>query len=189
MPTPENKGNLITRRAFSERDGVELSDARMKVLRHVVNKAMSTAYQMTEECGEYGSGRPSPLHMLCELIREAHDLDAKDGLDFSTAQELAEYPLTFLRLLRGQIGLTGDFVCKLNYLVKTAGDAMYSLKGRDLPHLSPGELKAFADYMIGVAGLAAALQAMADDQAQRLNYPGAPCQRERIVREAGAGLE
>ena len=167
-----NKGNLITRRAFADTD-------RMATLRRIVNKAMSTAYQMTEEVGEYGSGTPSPLHMVCELIRESFELDAKAGAEVSSAQELAEYPLVFLRQLRGEIETKGDFVCKVNCLMKRAADAGYLLKGRDLRELTPAELKEFAGHMIAAAALARELEHMADEAMGLIQFPGSPIQRER----------
>jgi hypothetical protein len=173
-----NKGNLITRRAFADTD-------RMKVLRHIVNKAMSTAYQMTEECGEFGSGTPSPLHMLCESIRESYEMDVRDGAEVSTAQQLAEYPLHFLRELRGEVKLEGDFACKMNRLMKSATDANFLLKARDLSALTPGELKEFVGHMIAASALANELQHMADDAAQRRQFPGSPVQREKVFRLNG----
>lgn len=184
--SPANKGNLVTRRAFAERDDVELPDYRMKALRRVVNKAMSTAYQMTEECGEYGSGTPSPAHMLCELIREAHEMDAREGVDYSTAQELAEYPLTFLTQLRGGgVEAGGDFICKKNRMMKAGTDANFMLKGRELHQLTPGELHEFSASMMTVATLARELEQMADRALAEVQFPGAPIQSERPFRRTG----
>ena len=171
----ENKGNLITRRAFADTD-------RMPVLRRVVNKAMSTAYQMTEEVGDYGSGTPSPLHMLCELIRESYELNARERRELSTALELAEYPLCFLHELMGESPAAGDSVGKINFLMKTASDANYLLKARLLENLTPGELKDFARLMRDCATVARELVMLAEARAEAVegDYPGAPVQGERL---------
>lgn len=177
MPA-DNKGNLITRRAFADTD-------RMQVLRRVVNKAMSTAYQMTEEVGEYGSGTPSPLHMHCELIREAYELDTREGAEVSTAQELAEYPLAFLRQLRGESATGGDFVCKVNCMLKAGAQANYIVRGRDLRGMTPGELREFSQQLMTVSTLAGELIHMADEAERAIQFPGAPIQAERQFRRTG----
>jgi len=176
----DNKGNLVTRRAFAD-------TGRMHILRRIVNKAMSTAYQMTEEVGEYGSGTPSPLHMVCEQIRESHEQDVKEGVEVSTAQELAEYPLAFYRQLRGEVDTRGDFVGKKNRMMKASSDANYMLRGRELEDLTPGELKEFSAYMMTVGTLARELEQMADEVLQAVQYPGAPIQAERAFRRTGTG--
>jgi hypothetical protein len=166
--TLENKGNLITRRAFADTN-------RMATFRQVTNKAWSSAYQMTEEVGEYGSGRPSPLHMLCELIAVSEEADRREGKEFSTALEQAEYPLLFLMQLRGALSIGKDAVGKLNLLNKSVSDAMYILNGRDVAELTPNELKECRGLGLFIdAKLAEASAA----------FPGAPVQGERSLRRA-----
>jgi hypothetical protein len=185
MAAPVNKGNLITRRAFSG-DNFERSH-RMPELRRVVNKKMSTAYQMTEEVGAFGSGSPSPLHMVCELIRECEAMDRKEDCEISTAQELARYPLTFLSQLRGEVALDGDAINKINLLLKNASDANYQLRGRDLKDLPPVELKEFGQKVLNVCSIAHELGMMTDAQlmAVESSYPGAPIQGERALQHSG----
>lgn len=183
----ENKGNLIIRRAFFGAHG-EFPE-RMETLRRTVNKAMSTAYQMTEEVGPFGSGTPSPLYVLCELIRQREELDRKEGVEISTAQELAQYPLTFLSQLRGEISHDGGAaVDKLVLLLKDASDANYMLRGRDLKELTPGELKDFGQKMMNVYSVAHELGMMTDGvlNASEDSYPGIPLQKDRPHREMSA---
>lgn len=177
----ENKGNLITRRAFAGEDGGR--SHRMPTLRRIVNKAMSTAYQMTEEVGAYGSGTPSPLHMVCELIRELEGFDKSEESEISFALEMAHYPLSFLSQLRGEIGASGDSVGRLNFLLKNASDANYMLRGRDLKDLTLGELKEFSQKVMNVVSTGHELGMMTDDQlkTKERDYPGAPIQGERTL--------
>jgi len=179
MAAPENKGNIITRRAFSpERGELEL----MAILRRVTNKAKSTAYQMVEEVGEYGSGLPSPLHTVCELIRERYEWEQDNGCEFSVAQEMAEYPLEYFRQLRGEARPGCDFVGRVNVMLKSASDANYLLKGRGPRELTPGELKEFSRLVMNVTAAAREL-GMAADEALRgaeSEYPGAPIPGDRL---------
>lgn len=160
MPKVENKGNLVTRRAFSG-ENFERSH-RMPTLRRIVNKAMSTAYRMTEEVGEFGSGTPSPLHQVCEQIRELERHDREDGCEISTAQEVADYPALFLRELRREKAPNCDPFGKMNFLLKTCSDANYSLRAREMKQLSPGELKEFRQKMMNASEAARELVQMAD---------------------------
>ncbi|HWT01148.1 MAG TPA: hypothetical protein VN256_12945 [Pyrinomonadaceae bacterium] len=175
----ENKGNLVTRRAFAERDGVDLH--RIKILARVTNKALSMAYQMTEEVGLYGSGRRSHLYVLCELVRELFEIEQREGGEVSAALEMARYPLSFLQQLRGDVPDEGDAIHKLNFLLKSASDANYQLKGRDLKDLTPGELRDFEQKLLNVMTLAHELSIMVDAQIGAAEYPGAPIMRERKV--------
>src|ERR1043165_189933 len=172
-----NKGNLIVRRAFADTD-------RMATLRRVVNKAMSTAYQMTEEVGDYGSGTPSPLHMTCELIREAYEADCKTRAVAPTARELAEYPLQFYRELTGEVAPAADFIGRFNYMLKSATDANFLLEGRKLTELTPGELREFSRLIMNIQGACGALLVAASEAEQHFDYPGAPVQGERVLRRA-----
>lgn len=170
-----NNGNLVTRRAFADTD-------RMKVLRRVVNKAMSTAYQMTEEVGEYGSGTPSPLHMVCDLVAELYDIESTEGAHVSHAQEMADYPALFLAQLRGGAPRAADAPGKLNFLMKSAADANFLVKGRAVADMSARELREFAGLMTNAAVLARELAQIAETQIERHadEYPGAPVQGERL---------
>lgn len=143
---------------------------------------MSTAYQMTEEVGEYGSGTPSPLYIVCELIRELYELEIKLGWEISMAHAMAQYPMTYLKQLRGEIATDSDAISKLNSLLKNTADANYLLAGRDLKDLTPGELKEFESHMTNIAAVAGELGLMTDEQRQAVerSYPGAPIPRERI---------
>lgn len=174
-PSVVNNGNLVTRRAFADTD-------RMKVLRRVVNKAMSTAYQMTEEVGEYGSGTPSPLHMVCDLVAELYEIESREGAHVSHAQEMADYPALYLALLRGGATKGADAPGKLNFLMKSAADANFLVKGRTLAEMSVRELKEFAGFMANAAVLARELAQLAETQIGRHaeDFPGAPVQAERL---------
>lgn len=176
----ENKGNLITRRAFAGDDGERAH--RMKVLRRIVNKAMSTTYQMTEEIGDFGSGSPSPLHQLCEMVRECLAMDKEEGSGVSTALELARYPQSFLAQLRGEVSLEGDVAQKLTLLLKVVSDANFQLQGRPLSELKLGELKEFAQQALTAGSLAHELQVIAEAliSERGINYPGSPMQGDRI---------
>lgn len=179
MASPENRGNLITRRAFADEYGGRAG--RTAAFCRVTARARSTAYQMMEEVGEFGSGTPSPLHVVCELVRAAEDLDRAEGSEVSYAHELASYPLTFLRQLRAG-GAPADSVQKINLVLKSASDANYMLKGRRLEDLTPGELRAFNELMLTVAGAALELEMVADALLGAHNFPGAPVQRERPLK-------
>lgn len=177
--TVPNKGNLVVRRAFAERDGVDLG--RVKLLARISTKAMSTSYQMTEEVGDYGSGTPSHLHIHCELIRALEDGGAHDE-----AHEMAEYPRVFLsQLRRGNV--EEDAVTKMNTLLKSASDANYLLAGRDLKDLPLGQQKEFAELMMTAVTAASGLAWMTDFQihAAEETFSGAPIQRESRIRAVG----
>lgn len=177
---PDNKGNLVTRRAFAKRDGVDLH--RVNVLARVTNKSMSMSYQMTEEVGEFGSGRKSPLHLVCELIGAIEEIEKQEGSEFSAALEMAEYPLSFLRQLRGDIPIDKDATGKLNSLLKIVSDAIYYMKGRELTDLTPGELKEFSQKMMSASNTASEIGMLADAQIElrEANFSGSPVQGERL---------
>lgn len=182
MPTPENKGNLVTRRAFADLRG--LRPGRTAAFCRVTGRKASTAYQMMEEVGEFGSGTPSPLHVLCDLIAEAEKFDAAERSEVSHAHELASYPLTYLRQLRAGEA-SPDSVQKINLVLKSASDANYMLKGRRLEDLPPGELRDFNELMLTVAGAALELEMLVDALLGKNDFPGAPVQRERPLKLTG----
>lgn len=169
-----NKGNLITRRAFAERDGVDLN--RIKILAQVTNKAMSTAYQMTEEVGLYGSGTPSPLHVVNCLIERLVELG-----DMTAAHEMAECPRIYLSRLQKAIP-DGDAIHKLNFILKTASDISYKLRGRSFESLPLGEMKEMSEMVMSVATASSELGMMIDAhiQAKERSQTGAPIQGERL---------
>ena len=169
-----NKGNLVTRRAFAERDGQDLN--RIKILAQVTNKAMSTAYQMTEEVGLYGSGTPSPLHMVGSLIEKLVELG-----DLSAAHAMAEYPRSFLNSLQKDAP-EGDAVHKLNFLLKTVSDINFNLKGRSLDSVPLGEMKGISEMVMTAVTTASELGMMIDAsiQAKESNHTGAPITGERL---------
>lgn len=177
---PENKGNLVIRRAFAKRDGVDLH--RVNILARVTHKKMSMAYQMTEEVGEFGSGRKSPLYLLCELINAIEEIEQKEGSEYSAALEMAEYPILFLRQLRGDVSIDTDAIGKMNLLLKVISDANYQLKGRCLQDLTLGELKEFSQRMMSAATLASEIGMLTEAQidAREQSYSGAPVQGERL---------
>lgn len=179
-----NQGNLITRRAFAERDGIRLY--RVELLADITQRSGSMAYKMTEEIGIFGSGSPSPLHVLCELIRATEEVEKREGSEFSSALELAEYPLIFLRALRGEKGIETDAVGKLNFLTKNSADASYLLNGRDLKDLNLGELDQLRELAMNAATLAHELGTMTERQIAETEsrYKGAPVMRERPFRVA-----
>jgi len=169
-----NKGNLVTRRCFVERDGVKLR--RVDELAQIVGKAGSTAYQMTEEVSPYGSGTPSPLYNLNELIRHLVDID-----DIPSAVEMADCPRRFLDQLRGE-DVAGDAINKNNLLLKTASDANYLLAGRDLKDLPLGQLKEYAQMIMTVRTVSSEIERMVDAQIKTVeqSFTGAPIQAERL---------
>jgi hypothetical protein len=182
MASPENRGNLITRRAFADEYGERTG--RTAAFCRMTAKARSTAYQMMEEVGEFGSGTPSPLHVLCELVRAAEEFDRAEGSEVSYAHELASYPLAFLRQLRAG-GARADSVQKINLVLKSASDANYMLKGRRLEDLPPGELRAFNELMMTVAGAALELEMLVDALLGAQDFPGAPVPGERRLTLTG----
>jgi hypothetical protein len=181
----ENQGNLITRRAFT--DEFKLHADRLRELHLLTHKSGSVCYRYTEEVGLYGSGLPSPLHVVIESVRRLYELDTEEGCEISFAQEFADAPAIFLRRLRGEIVGGLDAIGKINFLLKNVTDANFLLKGRDLFELALGELKEFRRLMMNAASLAREIQTMADARIEVLenSYPGAPFQRERALREAG----
>jgi uncharacterized protein Yka (UPF0111/DUF47 family) len=187
MSEIDNKGNLVTQRSFVIRNGKKVK--RIDLLAEVLHVAGSTAYQMTEEVGPYGSGTPSPLYKLCELIKRLDEVEREEGDEVSGATELAQYPMIFLSQLRGDIASEGDAVAKLNFLLKSASDAVYDMKGRDLKDLNFGELKDFAQKMLTACTMASELGLMIDARIETKNdsYPGAPVQRERTLRATEQG--
>jgi len=187
MTVPPNKGNLITRRSFTD-ERSEHAD-RMKELPKLTGRALSTCYQYTEETGLYGSGTPSPLHVVIESVRRLHELDREEGCEISFAQEFAEAPLNFLRQLRSEIQTEGDANRKLNLLMKTVSDSIYMLKARNFKDLTLGELREFAELMIGASALVREIGAVADRYigAAEERYPGAPMQGERILKSVVSG--
>jgi hypothetical protein len=181
MAAPHNKGNLITRRAFTEEGGLHAN--RIRDLHEVTGRALSTCYQYTEEIGLYGSGTPSPLYVVIESVRRLHARDTEEGCAISYAQEFAQAPLIFLSQLRGETPSDIDAVGKLNFLLKNASDANYMLRGRDLKELPPSDLKDFAQKLMTVVSIAHELGMMVDGQIRLKegDYPGAPIQGERTL--------
>src|ERR1051325_2752397 len=178
----ENKGNTVIRRAFAERDGLRLH--RVEILAQVTNKAMSTAYQMTEDVGLYGSGRPSPLYIVCELVSRLEEIEREGTGGVSAAMEVARYPLDFLRQLRGEIQIDSDARHSLNLLLKNISDANFLLAGRELKDITPGELREFLHLIMNCVTASHELEAICDSliQAREASYPGVPFQRERICK-------
>ncbi|HEX8708834.1 MAG TPA: hypothetical protein VF723_11370 [Pyrinomonadaceae bacterium] len=185
MPV-ENQGNLVTRRAFAQRDGVKLR--RIELLAEITQKSGATAYKMTEEMGLFGSGSPSPLYVLCELIRAIEEIEQREGVEFSSALEMAEYPRRFLRALRGEAGCDVEASGKLKVLIKSAADANFLLDGRELKDLNLGELKDFRELTMNGATLAHELAVMVDRQIEDADsrYRGTPTMRERPYRVASS---
>jgi len=169
-----NKGNLVTRRCFSERDGVRLK--RIEELAQITGKAGSTAYQMTEEVSPFGSGTPSPLHNINECIRYLVDID-----DIHGAIEMADNPRLFLNQLRGG-EVAGDAINKNNLLLKAASDANYLLAGRDLKDLPLGQLKEYAQMIMTIRTTSSEIEQMIDAQmqAKESSHNGAPIPGERL---------
>lgn len=153
-----NLGNIVTHRAFVE-------TGRIEILRQTVNKKMSTAYKMTEELPPRGSGSPSPLYVLCELIRKTVERDIAEGRTASTAQELAEYPLQFFKSLfigNASEESPPDVRALFNTLFREAGAAMGALNGGQLEDMSPRDLKAERQRLMTVASAASTLQTIID---------------------------
>lgn len=171
---PENKGNLITRRAFAERDGVKLR--RIEILAEVTHKKGATAYQMTEEVGLFGSGRKSPLHIQCELIKRL----VEEG-DLTAAREMAAYPRIYLNELEAG-GPRGDAIAILCHLLKSVSDASYIVKGRAIEDLPLGELKEFSEKIISAMAAASALGLVTEAliETKERGHKGTPVQAERI---------
>lgn len=188
----ENKGNLITRRAFHGEHGKRMH--RALALHEVTGKAMPTVYQMMVEATPFNTWRPSPLHVVCEMIRRSHDFDRRESSPISYARELAEYPLEFLRELIAETeegnapAAGGDSVAKVNSLLKEVADANFLLRGRLLADLTPGEAKELRERLMGVVTLGRELQAMTEAALRRAeeDYPGAPIQGERLARRVAA---
>jgi hypothetical protein len=179
-----NKGNLITRRGFAGENGER--SHRMTVLNRLVNKSISVCYKYMQEVGMFGSGIPSPMHLVCEMIRALEELDIQEGCEISTAREMAEYPLRYLRQLRGEITPCNNPVDRMISLVKSVSDANFILRNRELRDVSPGELKDISSKLLDAANIAHELGVAADEQAQMKgkDYPGAPVQQDRARREA-----
>jgi hypothetical protein len=182
--TVENQGNLIIRRAFAQRDGVSLY--RIELLAKITQKSGALAYKMTEEVGLFGSGSPSPLYVLCELVRAIEEIEQGEGGNFSAALEMAEYPLRFLRALRGDEGIETDANGKLNFLLKNTADANFLLNGRTLSDLNLGELKQFREFVMNAATLAHDLGMLTESRIEEAEsrFKGAPVARERPFRVA-----
>lgn len=181
MAAPDNKGNLITRRSFTDEGGLHAN--RIKDLHEVTGRALSTCYQYTEELGLYGSGTPSPLFVVIESVRRLYQRDTEEGCAISSAQEFAQAPLIFLSQLRGETASDGDAINKLNFLLKNASDANYLLRGRGLEDLTPGELKEFGQKVMNAGSIAHELGMMIDHQlrTKESGYPGAPIQGEQTL--------
>lgn len=185
--TVENQGNLVTCRSFVKRDGVKLH--RVEMLAEITRKKGSTAYKMTEPLGHFGSGTPSPLHIVCELIRELDGVEQQDAPGYSSALEMATYPLRFYRALRGEKSADADADSKLRQLVKHASDASYLLSGRALKVLTLNDLRVFLEHVMSAATLAHELGMMTDCQITETDsrYKGQPIMRERAFSLAGEG--
>lgn len=180
----QNDGNLALRKVFfdSNPEG-ERRAKRMKAMRRACNNiALSTGYQYVEECGDLGSGSPSPAHVYAELMVEALKLDIEERRADSTVQILADFPQQFLRLL---LGTNPDIQIEANGLLDTllmlAPEANKILKGREFEDLSSQELRAIKDKFVDTSTTAQALimnvDAILDVRA-----------KEREQREAGMPL-
>lgn len=179
---PANLGNTLMRRAFVG-ENEELRERRMPRFRQVLNVEWSTAYKYLEEVGAFGSGRPSPLFKLCQLIELCHEMDVADATPVSYARELAEYPmLFFLAVSGGGAAAETDTVQRMNFLLKSASDANFLLKGRALENLGPGELREFRRHLHDSIAAARDLEAQVEARLREAEerYPGAPVPREYV---------
>lgn len=177
--TITNNGNPITRRAFTDDLGVHPDRGRALV--RTTNKARATCYQYTEDLPPNGSGLPSPLHVVCEQIRELDALCREQACPLDCAREVADYPAQFLAQLRSAAPRAGDAVARMNLLMKTAADANFLLKGRRLEDLAAGEQKEFSQLAMSAATYARELAQVADDLVARYEaaHEGVPWRRER----------
>lgn len=184
---PVNLGNILMRRAFVG-DNEELRERRMARFREVLNVKWSTAYKYLEEVGAFGSGRPSPLYKLCQLIELCHEFDVADRAPVSYARELAEYPMRYFRALTGAtaaaVASGFDAFQRMSFLLKSASDANYVLKGRDFEGLSPGELKTIRRHLHDAMAAARDLEAQVAARLGEVeaSFPGAPVLREHAAK-------
>jgi hypothetical protein len=96
---------------------------------------------MTEEVGEFGSGTPSPLHKLCELIEKLYEVEQCRRREISGALEMAQYPLTFLSASARGYSARPIPSGKTKHLLKNVSDAVFDLGGRDARGLESGRAK------------------------------------------------
>lgn len=179
---PANLGNTLMRRAFVG-ENEELRERRMPRFRQVLNVEWSTAYKYLEEVGAFGSGRPSPLFKLCQLIELCHEMDVADATPVSYARELAEYPmLFFLAASGGGAPAEADTVQRMNFLLKSASDANFLLRGRALEMIGLGELRLFRRHLHDSIAAARDLVAQVEARLREAedSYPGAPVPREHV---------
>jgi hypothetical protein len=173
--TVRNYANLVIRKVFAETN-------QMHVFRRIVYKAWSTAYQMTEEVGEFGSGTPSPLHHIFECVRELKEIGEHEGWKTNHALELATAPLDFYQLLCGG-GKGIDAQKKTAFLSQCLGNASYLLNGRQIPELSIDEAGRYAAFMsdVATAGRELAMAAETHIANSQQNFKGQPEQGERLI--------
>ena len=179
--TVPNNGNLIMRRAFFE------DEKRRKILQKVTNVAWSTVSQHMEEVPPNGSGSPSCLHMLQELIRRLDEKEKEEGCEISMALELSVATLNFYRQLQAEGRPAGDAKFKLAYLNKYISDALFLLNGKELKDAPLGELKELWQLLMNAATSAQEACTLVEAQIREAegSYPGAPIQRERVFKVAG----
>jgi hypothetical protein len=175
-----NNANLVIRKLFAETD-------QMQAFRRIVYKAMSTAYQMTEEVGEFGSGTPSPLHKVFEMVRELKEIGEREGWTVNYALELAGASLDFYKQLCGDGASHVDASGKMALLIQSAANANFLLDKRGLADLSIEETGKFNAYLSDVATVARELVMSGEAHITNTerNHRGQPEQGERAIRMPG----
>jgi len=178
---PVNNGNQIMRWAITD----DLGDHpdRFKLYVRITNNARSTCYQQLEPMPPLGSGSPSCLHKLNEVIEAVEMAERQEGATVSYADMLADYSREYLDELRGGVSLdTRDAIAMLCELNCNVSDVMQILKGRFFHELNLNELGKIRELTMRSAALEKALVRMVNaliGEKER-SATGSPIQREHL---------
>lgn len=179
MAYPENNGWLVTRRCFMERDGLWLE--LVPRLAKATGKALASAEQMCEPRAQFERKVRSPLDYLCEMIRERHEEDLRQGVAY--AADLAAYPLDYYKQLKGDVRATGDPVLLQNELILCVAEANKTLACRFPSALSLNELRLYREHLMNARAKAGLLIATIDAQIaeSEASFKGVPIEGERLT--------